>query len=80
MDAGECRTDVGYASVPDVVSMEKSDEMHSFFLPETLKYLYLLFTPSETIDFAGAIFMTEAHRLLRGAIGPSEPSAPGRHY
>merc|ERR1711991_379198 len=37
------KTACGYATISDIRSMEKSDEMESFFLAETLKYLYLLF-------------------------------------
>jgi hypothetical protein len=36
--------------------------MHSFFLAETLKYLYLLFEPA-AIDFDEVVFNTEAHPL-----------------
>ena len=39
-----CRTDVGFAALPNVETKEKRDDMESFFLAETLKYLYLLFT------------------------------------
>lgn len=36
------RVDGGFASVRSVASMEKEDHMHSFFLAETCKYLFLL--------------------------------------
>ena len=36
----------------------------SFFLAETLKYLYLLFAP-EALDFDSVVFNTEAHPLRR---------------
>ena len=39
--------------------------MHSHFLAETLKYLYLLFAPDETLDFDAVVFDTEAHPLKR---------------
>jgi mannosidase alpha-like ER degradation enhancer 2 len=39
--------------------------MPSYFLAETLKYLYLLFAPDETLDFDGVVFNTEAHPLRR---------------
>ncbi len=32
----------GFASIRSVRSMEKEDHMHSFFLAETCKYLYLM--------------------------------------
>jgi mannosidase alpha-like ER degradation enhancer 2 len=60
------RTEFGFAMLGDVVTKEKSDRMESFFLAETLKYAYLLFAPSETLDFEQVIFNTEAHPLRRG--------------
>ena len=60
-----CRTEVGYASLKDVTSKEKSDEMESFFLAETLKYLYLLFAPAETMNLTTSVFNTEAHPMTR---------------
>ena len=59
-----CRTDTGYTVLRNVATKEKGDLMHSFFLAETLKYLYLLFAP-EAIDFDKVVFNTEAHPLLR---------------
>lgn len=47
-----CRSDVAYASLSDVndPSLGKTDKMESFFLAETLKYLYLLQDPDSEID------------------------------
>jgi predicted alpha-1,2-mannosidase len=56
-----CRTDEGYASLKNVISKEKMDSMESFYLAETLKYLYLIFAPEETLDLNKYIFNTEAH-------------------
>ena len=58
-----CRTEVGYAALKDVQTKEKRDNMESFFLAETLKYLYLLFAPRETIDLTQTVFNTEAHPI-----------------
>lgn len=60
-----CRTDVGYAALKDVQTKEKRDNMESFFLAETLKYLYLLFAPPETIDLSKTVFNTEAHPIRK---------------
>ncbi len=60
-----CRTDAGYAELTSVVTKAKADRMESFFLAETLKYLYLLFAPPETLDFESVIFNTEAHPIRR---------------
>jgi hypothetical protein len=42
---------------------EKDNKMQSFFLAETLKYLYLLFSPSSVIPLDEWVFNTEAHPL-----------------
>ncbi|HEX6976044.1 MAG TPA: glycoside hydrolase family 47 protein, partial [Vicinamibacterales bacterium] len=59
-----CRTDAGYTVLKSVVSKEKGDLMHSFFLAETLKYAYLLLQP-DAIEFERVVFNTEAHPLRR---------------
>jgi mannosidase alpha-like ER degradation enhancer 2 len=59
-----CRVEDGYTSLRSVVTKEKGDRMHSFFLAETLKYLYLLFEPG-ALDFDAHIFNTEAHPFKR---------------
>ena len=60
-----CRTDVGYTVLKDVTTQEKGDLMPSYFLAETLKYLYLLFAPEKTLDLEKVVFNTEAHPLRR---------------
>ena len=60
-----CKTDAGYAALSDVESKTKKDGMESFFLAETLKYLYLLFAPREALDLNKVVFNTEAHPLRR---------------
>ncbi|KAJ6759751.1 ALPHA-MANNOSIDASE I MNS5 [Salix purpurea] len=52
----------GFASIRDVTTMQTEDHMHSFFLAETCKYLYLLFDDSFLVDW-NHIFTTEAHPL-----------------
>ena len=59
-----CRTDDGYTVLKDVTTKEQGDLMHSFFLAETLKYLYLLFKP-DALDFDHVVFNTEAHPLRK---------------
>jgi len=60
-----CRTDDGYTTLKSVVTKEKGDLQHSFFLAETLKYLYLLFSPSPVLAGNDVVFNTEAHPLRR---------------
>ncbi|EIW79066.1 glycoside hydrolase family 47 protein [Coniophora puteana RWD-64-598 SS2] len=56
---------VGYASVRDVDvgGGGWKNEMPSFFLAETLKYLFLLFTDEELVPLERWVFNTEAHPL-----------------
>jgi len=60
-----CRTDAGFASLADVRSKRKTDAMPSYFLAETLKYLYLLYAPAKTLDLNRVVFNTEAHPLRK---------------
>jgi mannosidase alpha-like ER degradation enhancer 2 len=59
------RTDAGYTTLKSVVTKEKGDLMPSYFLTETLKYLYLLFSTDKTFDPDRVVFNTEAHPLRR---------------
>jgi hypothetical protein len=62
-----CKTGAGFAAISDVGSLTLSDMMESFFLAETLKYAYLLFSPAGTLDLKKVVFTTEAHPLrIRG--------------
>lgn len=47
-----CKTKYGYGAHPDVLDTSRSpdDSMESFFLGETLKYLYLLMDPDSEVD------------------------------
>jgi mannosidase alpha-like ER degradation enhancer 2 len=60
-----CRSETGYAALQNVGTKEKADSMESFFLAETLKYLYLLFAPRHTLDLNEVVFNTEAHPIRR---------------
>ncbi|KAJ2048968.1 mannosyl-oligosaccharide alpha-1,2-mannosidase [Coemansia sp. S2] len=59
------KVEAGYAGVQDVYSESSTsnhiDAMESFFLAETLKYLYLLFSPTDVISLDEYVFNTEAH-------------------
>ncbi len=60
-----CKTDAGYTYLKDVTTKEKADRMESFFFAETMKYLYLLFSPKETLPFETVVFTTEAHPIKK---------------
>jgi ER degradation enhancer, mannosidase alpha-like 2 len=64
-----CRTEAGDTVLKSVVTKEKGDLMPSYFLAETLKYFYLLFS-GEPIDFEKVVFNTEAHPLRKTWGGP----------
>ncbi|XP_072993669.1 mannosyl-oligosaccharide 1,2-alpha-mannosidase MNS1-like [Typha latifolia] len=57
------RIESGYVGLKDVNTGVKDNMMQSFFLAETLKYLYLLFSPPSVISFDEWVFNTEAHPL-----------------
>jgi len=60
-----CRTPDGYAGVRDVTTTNvmNDDLQQSFFMAETLKYLYLLFAPRGTLSLDEYVFNTEAHPI-----------------
>ena len=60
-----CRTDTGYAALSNIEKKTQKDEMESFFFAETLKYLYLLYAPSDTVDVSKVVFNTEAHPIRK---------------
>ncbi|KAG0699899.1 glycoside hydrolase family 47 protein [Suillus ampliporus] len=61
----EAKTPSGYANVGmvDTRTPEQLDAMPSFFLAETLKYLYLLFRDDDIVPLDKWVFNTEAHPL-----------------
>ncbi|KAL0967398.1 hypothetical protein UPYG_G00251720 [Umbra pygmaea] len=60
-----CRVEGGYSGVRDVYasSPNHDDVQQSFYLAETLKYLYLLFSDDDHLHFEHWVFNTEAHPL-----------------
>ncbi|CAM9566441.1 unnamed protein product [Pylaiella littoralis] len=60
-----CRLPVAFGSLHNVndLNSEIEDRMESFFLAETLKYLYLIQDPDQKVDLTKYVFNTEAHPL-----------------
>ncbi len=56
-----CRTDAAFTNIKDIRTREQRDHMETFFLAETMKYLYLVFADPEGINPDECIFSTEAH-------------------
>eukprot|EP01051_Picozoa_sp_SAG22_P002829 SAG22_NODE_130_length_18670_cov_12.091379_7_plen_78_part_00 len=62
----------GFSGLKDVTKSRRDeadtsnldDTMQTFWLAETLKYLYLLFSPDEVVPLGQYVLNTEAHPLL----------------
>jgi hypothetical protein len=54
------RTDCGYAAI-DVMNRKLDDRMDSFFLSETIKYLFLIFDEHNAANGPNIVFTTEGH-------------------
>lgn len=66
-----CRTPSAYSGLKDVtrVDGEQNNSMQSFFFAETLKYLFLIFSPDDVLPLSDWVLTTEAHPLrVRGRI------------
>lgn len=62
------QTAVGHSAIDDVAWPKGPtlvDNMESFWLAETLKYFYLLFTTPDVISLDEWVFNTEAHPFRR---------------
>ncbi|KAG0279847.1 mannosyl-oligosaccharide alpha-1,2-mannosidase [Linnemannia exigua] len=80
----------GYSSIHDIRRkdhIEFSDKMETFFLAETLKYLYLLFGSNDVFPLDKYVFNTEAHpfpvfdppkSLLERPVVKVEPETEGK--
>ena len=67
-----CRTTYGYGALSDVHPRDTNtvtprDSMESFFLAETLKYLYLLFDPDTPVDLLHkvSLFVSVVTMMMR---------------
>ncbi|KAH9903771.1 family 47 glycosyl hydrolase [Xylariomycetidae sp. FL2044] len=62
-------TELAFSAIADVTvdgtTTEKTDSMESFWLSETLKYFYLIFSPPDLINLDEYVLNTEAHPLKR---------------
>ncbi|KAJ2902383.1 glycosyl hydrolase family 47 [Zalerion maritima] len=61
------KVEEGFTSLNDVRTVPPTarDNMESFWLAETLKYLYLLFSPDDFMPLTEVVFNTEAHPFPR---------------
>ena len=60
-----CKTKSGYGALSNVRKRYSKidDRMESFFLAETIKYLYLAQDPEKPVDLMKMVFNTEAHPM-----------------
>lgn len=60
-------TEIAHAGISDCMADKPSkiDSMESFWLAETLKYFYLMFTEPEVVSLDEYVLNTEAHPLRR---------------
>ncbi|KAM5343233.1 hypothetical protein ACJ41O_014199 [Fusarium nematophilum] len=60
-------TEHANAAIEDVMSQEtkQTDSMESFWLSETLKYFYLVFSPPDVVSLDEFVLNTEAHPFRR---------------
>ncbi|KAL1109899.1 hypothetical protein AAG570_014133 [Ranatra chinensis] len=67
-----CRTPGGYTGLKNVYQDDpiKDDVQQSFFLAETLKYLYLLFSDDSLMSLDDWVYNTEAHPLPIKGVNP----------
>merc|ERR1711915_158673 len=64
-----CKVEGGYSGIRNVNHIASHDDVQqSYFLAETLKYLFLLFSEDDVLSLDDWVFNTEAHPLpiLRG--------------
>lgn len=61
------KTTIAHAALVDctVDNPPKADSMESFWLAETLKYFYLIFSEPDVISLDEYVLNTEAHPLRR---------------
>ena len=75
------KTPCGFASIEDVTTMKLKDSMPSYFLSETLKYLYLTFDDNNVLHATNSnskswIFTTEGHPIHH--VKPTSMTAPNQ--
>ena len=71
-----CRTGNGYSGIENVMvnPAHKDNTQQSFFLAETLKYLYLIFSNDKLIPLDRWVFNTEAHPLPVCGVNSAYPN------
>lgn len=68
-----CRVEGGYSGIRDVYQENPTldDVQQSFFLAETLKYLYLIFSEDDLLPLDKWVLNTEAHPFPIKGVNPA---------
>jgi mannosyl-oligosaccharide alpha-1,2-mannosidase len=64
---GVAKTDIAYAAIEDVTDDHptQTNKMESFWMAETLKYFYLLYSEPDVVSLDNYVLNTEAHPFRR---------------
>ena len=70
----QCKTSIGFGALSNVKKKHSKidDRMESFFLAETVKYLYLVQDPDRPVDLMEMVFNTEAHTFKKSDFNVQE--------
>jgi len=67
-----CRTDEAFTAIANVETKKQSDNMATYFLAETLKYFYLVFSDDPEVNPTDYVFSTEAHNFKKAVFNTGE--------
>lgn len=56
-----CKTNDAFCSLENMLTKKQVDHLPSFFFAETMKYLFLAFNESNTVNLTDYVFNTEGH-------------------
>ncbi len=60
-----CKTDEGYAGLTSILTKNKMDRLDPWFFAGTMKYLYLLFSTPDVLDFSRVIMNSQGHPIRK---------------
>jgi mannosidase alpha-like ER degradation enhancer 2 len=60
-----CRTDEGYAGLKSILTKKKEDRLDPWFFSGTMKYLYLIFSSPDVLDFTKVMMTSRGHPIRK---------------
>ena len=72
-----CRTEVAYTVIADVRTHAKGDALETFFIAETMKYMYLPFWGEDKFRFRRVCFHHRSSSLPESAVYPDRKPKNG---